>query len=53
MTESSAFSLTGKIIVVTGGSGLLGALYCDAIRAAGGTAINADLRCSDNLDAHE
>ncbi|MBC7447994.1 MAG: SDR family oxidoreductase [Hymenobacteraceae bacterium] len=46
-------SLQGKIIVVTGGSGLLGQLYCQAIMAAGGTAINADLRCANNLDAHE
>lgn len=49
----SVFSLTGKIIVVTGGSGLLGSLYCEAIRAAGGTAINADVRCSNDLDRHE
>jgi NAD(P)-dependent dehydrogenase (short-subunit alcohol dehydrogenase family) len=49
----SDFSLQSKTIVVTGGSGLLGQLYCRAIEAAGGTAINADLRCSDNLDTHE
>ena len=63
MTETSAssaatpvaspFTLDGKIIVVTGGSGLLGNLYCEAIRAAGGTAINADVRCANDLNRHE
>ena len=35
--------LKNKIIVVTGGAGLLGAHFCSAIAAQGGTAIIADL----------
>ena len=45
--------LTDRIIVVTGGSGLLGARYCQAITAAGGTAINADLAVETDLDRHQ
>lgn len=47
------FSLSGKTIVVTGGSGLLGTLYREAITEAGGRAINADLTCSSDLDQLE
>ena len=41
------FSLAGKVIVVTGGGGLLGGPFCRAIAAQGGIAIVADV----NLDA--
>ena len=41
--------LSGKNIIVTGGSGLLGSTFLAAIRAAGGRAINADLDCADTL----
>jgi NAD(P)-dependent dehydrogenase (short-subunit alcohol dehydrogenase family) len=47
------FSLKDKIIVITGGSGLLGSLYCEWINKAGGVAINADINCNKNLDAQE
>lgn len=33
------FSLKGKIIVVTGGAGVLGSAFCDAVSEAGGTVI--------------
>lgn len=36
-------ALQGKVVVVTGGAGLLGKVFCAAIAAAGGTAIVADL----------
>lgn len=36
--------LDGKVIVITGGAGLLGRGFCDAVRQAGGTAIVADLK---------
>ena len=41
--------LNNKIIVVTGGAGLLGSCFCSAIANRGGTAIVADL----NLGAAE
>lgn len=42
--------LTGKTIVVTGGSGLLGSAFVQAIRAAGGRAVNADINEVTDLD---
>lgn len=39
---SAALDLTGKTIVVTGGAGLLGAMFARAIAGAGGRAIVAD-----------
>jgi len=41
--------LQDKIIVVTGGEGLLGRAFCSHIREAGGTAISADITCDDDL----
>lgn len=43
--------LKDRIIVVTGGSGLLGSEYLKAIKQAGGIGINADISSQDNLDA--
>lgn len=43
-------TLRDKIIVVTGGEGLLGKAFCSHIREAGGIAISADITCEDNLN---
>jgi NAD(P)-dependent dehydrogenase (short-subunit alcohol dehydrogenase family) len=37
--SSKLFSLEGKIIIVTGGTGVLGTSFCEAIAATGGTVI--------------
>lgn len=42
--------LSGKIIIVTGGSGLLGRAIVDDINEKGGLAINADVSVDDNWD---
>jgi len=39
-----AFDLTGRVIVITGGSGLLGVEHAKAIAEAGGSPVIADLR---------
>ncbi|ALM10309.1 MAG TPA: short-chain dehydrogenase [Candidatus Peribacter riflensis] len=41
--------LTGKIIVVTGGQGLLGSTMVKRLRECGATAISADIACTDDL----
>src|SRR5438045_2456648 len=41
-----AFDLSERVIVITGGSGLLGAEHAHAIAEAGGTPIIADVRAS-------
>lgn len=45
--------LSGKTIVVTGGSGLLGSLFVTAVRKAGGRCINADIVCAKKLENDE
>ncbi len=45
--------LKNKIIVVTGGSGLLGSSLIKKIKEEGAIAINADVNCSNNLGANE
>lgn len=47
------FSLKGKVIVITGGQGFLGAQFVQYIRKAGGTAICADINCPLTLENHE
>lgn len=53
MTERSRpgagadFSLAGRVIVITGGAGLLGVRHAAAIASAGGTAVIADRRASE------
>jgi NAD(P)-dependent dehydrogenase (short-subunit alcohol dehydrogenase family) len=37
------FDLTGKVVVVTGGTGILGSLYCRRLAEAGATVVVADL----------
>lgn len=50
MTETSArapgadFSLRGRVAIITGGAGLLGVRHAEAIAAAGGTPVLADIR---------
>jgi NAD(P)-dependent dehydrogenase (short-subunit alcohol dehydrogenase family) len=41
------FSLTGRVAIITGGAGLLGVRHGEAIAAAGGIAVLADLRASE------
>jgi NAD(P)-dependent dehydrogenase (short-subunit alcohol dehydrogenase family) len=43
-------NLNGKIIVITGGSGLLGRNFVSVCRNVGATCINADINCNDNLN---
>ncbi len=45
--------LKDKIIVVTGGSGLLGKAFISHIKNEGGIAINADINCEDRLGKNE
>ncbi len=45
-------NLDGKIILVTGGSGLLGRAMLDHIRKNGGTAINGDISAADDIEQH-
>lgn len=41
--------LKGRVIVITGGKGLLGSAMLERVRAAGGTGICADILCADDL----
>ncbi len=45
-------NLDGKIILVTGGSGLLGRAMLDHIRKNGGIAINGDISAADDIEQH-
>lgn len=45
--------LKGKIIVITGGKGLLGSAMLKHIHAAGGTDICADIACKDDPEKRE
>jgi NAD(P)-dependent dehydrogenase (short-subunit alcohol dehydrogenase family) len=45
--RAKAFDLSGRVIVVTGGAGLLGAEHAAAIAEAGGIPVVADLRAAD------
>jgi NAD(P)-dependent dehydrogenase (short-subunit alcohol dehydrogenase family) len=48
--SNNLFSLNGKIIIVTGGTGILGTAFCNAIADAGGTVIIIG-RSQDKCDA--
>ena len=41
------FDLTGKVVVVTGGTGLLGSAYCQALADQGAQVVMADLAAAD------
>ena len=41
------FDLTGKVVVVTGGTGLLGSAYCQALADQGAQVVMADLPAAD------
>ena len=43
MKKNIMFDLTGKVVVITGGYGLLGQMHARAIKNAGGTAILTDV----------
>lgn len=43
----SSFSLEGRVAIVTGGAGLLGVRHAEAIAAAGGVPVLADIRVQD------
>ena len=47
----AAFDLSGRVIVITGGSGLLGVEHAKGIADAGGTPVIADLRLDSARDA--
>lgn len=50
MNVLKSFSLNGQVIIVTGGTGLLGKEYCRAIKEAGGIPIVADIRARTPVD---
>ena len=43
MSEFNLFKLDGKIAVITGGGGFLGAMHAEAVAEAGGIPILADI----------
>ena len=47
MTTTLTFSLEGRVAIVTGGAGLLGVRHAEAVAAAGGVPVLADIRGSD------
>ena len=47
MTMPLTFSLEGRVAIVTGGAGLLGVRHAEAIAAAGGVPVLADIRVRD------
>lgn len=47
MSGGPDFSLKGRVAIITGGAGLLGVRHGEAVAAAGGIAVLADLRGAD------
>lgn len=50
MTAGPDFSLKDRVAIITGGAGLLGVRHAEAIAAAGGVPVIADLREADAVD---
>ena len=46
------FDLANKVVVITGGAGLLGKMHAEAVTEAGGTAILTDVIDSDGEYCH-
>lgn len=44
MEPNDIFALTGRVVVITGGTGLLGQRHAEAVAAAGGIPVLADIR---------
>ena len=49
MRPEELFDLTGRVVVITGGAGLLGQRHAEAVAGAGGIPVLADIR-TDDLD---
>ena len=49
--KKDLFDLTSRVVVITGGAGLLGQQHADAVSSAGGVPVLADIRL-DSLDHH-
>jgi NAD(P)-dependent dehydrogenase (short-subunit alcohol dehydrogenase family) len=49
MQPNDRFDLTGRVVVITGGAGLLGQRHADAVASAGGIPVLADVR-AEHLD---
>lgn len=47
LARASAFDLAGRVVVITGGAGLLGAEHASAVAEAGGVPVIADVRGED------
>ena len=45
--------LKDKVVIVTGGSGLLGSAFISAIVSNGGLVVNSDLQCAKDLDKNQ
>lgn len=52
MQPNKLFDLTGRVVVITGGAGLLGQRHGEAVASAGGIPVLADIR-TDQLDADD
>jgi NAD(P)-dependent dehydrogenase (short-subunit alcohol dehydrogenase family) len=52
MRPDELFDLTGRVVVITGGTGLLGQRHAEAVAGAGGIPVLADIR-TDQLGTEE